>query len=509
MRFRTNLSAKTAIRLVSATLLTLLLAFSGVLAQSPSEKQLRVFAPRMTYTVPLVDHNGMLYVGLLELLEPLGRVESHVDKQTWNMKFASGSASSVEVEFNEGSTRGKLAGSGYELPGQFFLHRGRGLVPVVALGGILPRLLAQPVQLTPGDRLLIGAIGFSFTQEVRQNPARLVLSFPSPVNPMIATEPGHMRLTFTREPVMRPTGGGEQKFSDTVFQSSAVSAASGALQLTVNVSTPVTAAFSNGGKTITISAVSSPAQTQPPQTPAQPAQTQAQAGSPAGQPGASATPAPNAAPGPTTAPPPAPVAPPPPPRVVVVIDAAHGGSDNGAMLPGEGTEKDFTLELARLIQHELEAHGIATQMVRTADNELNPDQRAAAANSARILAYIAIHAAGEGHGVHLYTALLPPSAQKPTHKTFLPWGSAQASWLDLSGNLAGSIAAELNQRKIDVEAAASPLRPLNNIWAPALAVEVNPPQAGKPIKSGNYLQTISASVSAGVVAMRSKLEAAR
>ena len=79
----------------------------------------------------------------------------------------------------------------------------------------------------------------------------------------------------------------------------------------------------------------------------------------------------------------------------------------------------------------------------------------------------------------------------------------------MSGSLAGSIAAELNQRNIEVRALAFPLRPLNNIWAPAVALEVTPPAEEKDIKSGAYLHNISAAVSAGVVAVRSKLEAAR
>ena len=81
--------------------------------------------------------------------------------------------------------------------------------------------------------------------------------------------------------------------------------------------------------------------------------------------------------------------------------------------------------------------------------------------------------------------------------------------MDLSGSLAGSVAAELNQRNIVVRALASPLRPLNNIWAPAIRIEVTPPADEKDIKSGAYLHTLSAAVSAGVVAVRSKLEAAR
>ena len=171
-----------------------------------------------------------------------------------------------------------------------------------------------------------------------------------------------------------------------------------------------------------------------------------------------------------------------------MIDAAHGGSDHGAILAGNIPEKDLTLSLARLIQHDLEAHGVATRMIRTGDTDLDFDQRAAAANSSHILAYIAIHAASEGRGVRLYTALLPPTAQPPTHKQFLPWDKAQSSWLDLSGSLAGSIAAELNQRNIAVRALAFPLRPLNNIWAPAVALGGDAAGGGK----GHQVRRVSA-----------------
>ena len=175
--------------LVLAAALVVLL--TGLRAQqADGERQLRVFAPQTTYVVPLVEHNGVPYVGLFEVLEPLGRVESRADQQKWRLKFTAASARAIEVEFTQGETRGKLAGSGYDLPSEFVLIAGRGFVPVTTLGGILPRILSQAVQLYPGNRLLIGALGFSFHQQVRQNPHSLVLSFASAVNPMIATEPG-------------------------------------------------------------------------------------------------------------------------------------------------------------------------------------------------------------------------------------------------------------------------------------------------------------------------------
>jgi N-acetylmuramoyl-L-alanine amidase len=491
---RAGLSAPTRTTTTrSGTLWRVLVLIAALLAMCPAnllsqstepERQLRVFAPQTNYVVPIVEHNGAPYVGLFELLEPLGRVESHFDQQKWKLKFTAASSRSIEVEFTQGEARGKLAGTGYDLPAEFVLLGGRGYVPVTTLGGMLPRLLSQPVQLHPGGRLLIGALGFSFSQQLRQKPSALVFTFPSAVNPMIATEQGRIRLTFTREPVIRPADGGAQKFSDPVFQSSSVAASNGALQLTVNVASPVTATFSDGGKTITISPL--------------PASESAEAKPPPQSEAPEVVPAQPAA---TVAPLPA--------KPVVVIDAAHGGSDHGAMLAGSVPEKDLTLALARLIQRDLEAHGVSTQMVRTGDSDLDSDQRAAIANSARIIAYIAIHAAGEGHGVRLYTALVPASAQPPTHKRFLAWANAQSNWLDLSGSLAGSVAAELNQRNVVVRALASPLRPLNNIWAPAIGLEVTPPADEKDIKSGTYLHTVSAAVSAGIVAVRSKLEAAR
>ncbi len=454
--------------------------------QADGERQLRVFAPQTNYVVPLVEHNGVPYVGLFEVLEPLGRVESRADQQKWRLKFTAASARAIEVEFTQGETRGKLAGSGYDLPSEFVLIAGRGFVPVTTLGGILPRILSQTVQLYPGNRLLIGALGFSFHQQVRQNPHSLVLSFASAVNPMIATEPGRIRLTFTREPVIRPADGGAEKFSDPVFQSSSIAASNGALQLTVNVASPVIANFSDGNKSITLTPL--------------PVAASAEVKPPPPAPSAPAVPAPAE----TTT-----TAAPPPPKPVVVIDAAHGGNDHGAILAGNVPEKDLTLSLARMIQHDLEAHGVATRMIRTGDNDLDYDQRATAANTAHILAYIAIHAAGEGRGVRLYTSLLPASAQPPTHRQFVAWTKAQSSWLDLSGSLAGSIAVELNQRNIAVRALAAPLRPLNNIWAPAVALEVTPPAEEKDIKGDAYLHTISAAVTAGVVAVRAKLEATR
>ncbi len=67
-------------RTMLLTAALLVLCVVNLLAQPEAERQLRVFAPQTTYVVPIVEHDGTPYAGLFEVLEPLGRVESHSDQ---------------------------------------------------------------------------------------------------------------------------------------------------------------------------------------------------------------------------------------------------------------------------------------------------------------------------------------------------------------------------------------------------------------------------------------------
>ena len=62
---------------------------------------------------------------------------------------------------------------------------------------------------------------------------------------------------------------------------------------------------------------------------------------------------------------------------LVVIDAAHGGSETGAMLNPAVPEKDVNLVIARRLRQELTNHGVLTQLLREGDATLTDDQRAA------------------------------------------------------------------------------------------------------------------------------------
>src|SRR5207249_7995623 len=105
-------------------------------------------------------------------------------------------------------------------------------------------------------------------------------------------------------------------------------------------------------------------------------------------------------------------APPPPVQPAVLLDAGHGGQDRGASLTASLTEKDVTLDIARRLHHQLQTRGIPSLLLRDSDINLTTEQRAVQANISRAQVYLSIHAAGEGVGVRLYTALLPPDQQK-------------------------------------------------------------------------------------------------
>jgi len=110
---------------------------------------------------------------------------------------------------------------------------------------------------------------------------------------------------------------------------------------------------------------------------------------------------------------PAPVIPQPvqPPPFVVVVDAAHGGSDTGARLSGGIEEKEITLGIAARLRSTLRARGIVVVTTRQGDVNLMPVDRAQIANRAQGAACLTIHATATGSGVHLFTVVAEPDGE--------------------------------------------------------------------------------------------------
>lgn len=485
-------------RWIAAALFTLYGFFVfSVSAAAPAEKHLSVYSTAANYFVSIVQRDGRDYVGLLELLDPLGTVSAKSDPPRWRIHY-----NNVLGEFVAGKNRAHVQGREAELTGKFFLENGRGLIPLDSLNSLLPRFLGGPATLREeSDRLFIGNIATHFTASVSpSDPSRLVLHFTAPVNPTVATEPGRLRLTFRREPITAPASP-LLTFNSKVISSADYSESNGAAEIAVTTTVPLIANFSSDGQTITLSPAKSQSAAKAPTTPAQQPVASGPAASPPSPPSATnAVPAvrpPQPAPQPSI-----------PRRYFAVVDASHGGQDRGEALSPTLAEKDVTVAFARRLRQELESRGISTLVLRDSDANLSLDDRAFYANSTHAAVYIALHAASNGHGVRLYTSLLPFSSDE-NHGPFLTWTTAQTSAIPLSEAAAASVSTELKKVQVLVRTLAAPLRPLNNVQTAAIAVEVAPPGNDvSPLTAPDYQQLIAGAVANGILAVRGQLGAA-
>ncbi|HEX6803440.1 MAG TPA: N-acetylmuramoyl-L-alanine amidase [Terriglobales bacterium] len=165
-------------------------------------------------------------------------------------------------------------------------------------------------------------------------------------------------------------------------------------------------------------------------------------------------------------------APPVAPSYLVMIDPAHGGSDSGAALNPAIPEKDVTLAFARRLRQELNSRGISATLVRDADIALSLDQRAGMVNAMQPGLYLTLHAASQGNGVVLYTAMLPPTGTN--RGRFLDWQAAQSGALVRSRWAQQQITASIHKMGFPMRSLTAELRPLNNVTVAAMAVEVAP-----------------------------------
>jgi N-acetylmuramoyl-L-alanine amidase len=471
-------------RLRSGTItasLCLLLMLSALPAGSADEKQLSIYSAATNYSIPVLDRNGREYVGLVDLLDPLGSVSAKVEGTRWKVRF-----NNVDAEFTQGRDRARVRGRDAALFGPFVLEGDRGLVPIVSLSSLLPRFVGTPLTYSEASRrLFIGSVATHFTAEINQtNPPRLVLNFSAPVNPTIATEPGHLRMVFRREPVVSPASP-KLRFDDPTIPLATYSETNGIAEIDVNGTVPLMASFSNEGRTITVAPV--------PQV--QPAPSASQA-----------PPLPSTLPAAPPVLPGAPVPAPIPRHFFAIIDASHGGDDRGVALSPTLAEKDVTLGLARQLRQELQTRGVSALVLRDSDATISADQRAIFTNTAHPVIYLALHAASDGHGVRLYTAMLPAGSEN--NGPFVSWDLAQASFLASSQAARDGLAAELQRRQIPVRSLSAPLRPLNNLTTTAIAIEVAPPGTNvAELASPAYQQSLASALANGVLSIRGKLEA--
>lgn len=453
-----------------AVIVTVLLLLQS--APSAEEKQLSIYGPQVSYSLPVSERNGQDYVVLLEVLEPFGNVSAGADGEKWKLRF-----NNLEVEFRDGTNLGKVAGQKFGLPAPFVMEGNRGLVPLRALSSIVGLLLGTKTEYhDTARRLFLGGAATHFTTDFGQG--KLSVNFTAPVNPLISTEPGRLKMSFSRDPVVSMSYLLRQE--NPLASLIMFSEENGQAELVVQGRMPLLAQFSADRRTIDI--VAAPGEAQ------------------------------SAALGTTST-----VAVPPPPTLqsltakppfVVMLDAGHGGDDRGALLSETLEEKTVTLALARRLRNELQNHGINAIMSRDADVTIPVEQRAAMADSARVAVYLGLHATSQGHGVRVYTAMLNSASTLP--EAFLPWDTAQAKYMLSSRALADITKAELGKHELASSALTAPVQPLNHVAAAAIAIEIAPPSAeATSVNANMYHQRVATALAEAIVVGRSRVEAER
>jgi N-acetylmuramoyl-L-alanine amidase len=213
---------------------------------------------------------------------------------------------------------------------------------------------------------------------------------------------------------------------------------------------------------------------------------------------------------------------------VIVLDAAHGGTDTGAR-GANLVEKDVVLQFALAVRTELERQGFRVLMTRTDDSGPSYDDRVAIANTNRDAIFITFHVASNGtFGVaraYYYRFATPPSAfaplaavgadlqkQLPPSAPLPPalappaglvlWEEAQRPYVELSHRLADSLQGELAQAfsGSPVTSTAAAVRDLRSVAAPAVAVEISSVAVSDPNSLAAMAAPLATSIVRGIVA---------
>jgi N-acetylmuramoyl-L-alanine amidase len=217
------------------------------------------------------------------------------------------------------------------------------------------------------------------------------------------------------------------------------------------------------------------------------------------------------------------VAPPMPAHagLVVVLDPAHGGMDNGARGQSGVMEKDLVLLFARTTRLALEREGYRVVMTRNDDSNPSYDDRAALANSYRDVVFVSFHVSSTGtlHTARTYSYQFPdavptvgnPNTSAPSTPSRPPrttslavWEEAQRPYTDASHHLADVLQADLAQRFPGSPSASSAVavRGLRSVGAPGVAVEISSVSVSDPTELLAMAPTVSTAIVHAIAASR-------
>lgn len=463
-------------------------AIASSLASWMDEKRLAVFGPQSSFSVPIVERDGKDYIVLGDVLRKLGPLEVFPASDKLRLRF-----NALDAELQHGESSVEIEGSSVKMAGKILIENQQALVPLEGLPKLLQYFVNTGViYRAESRRLFLGDSGVRFGLELSKGDStQLILSFNSPVSPKIIAEPDKLKIIFAKDALLMATQ--RWQFDDDVI-TSAEYFDGAEPELIVTSTQALRAKSANGGRTMTIGPA--PEFVEPLSgTPHEP--------SPSVQPAAS-----EPGPTPSTSSSSAAVAAlPAQERYLVVIDASHGGRERGAALSTKLAEKDVTLALARSLRKLLVERGLNSLMVRDSDRTLTPDQRAVLANTSQAAVYLAIHVGGLERGVRVYTSMLPSS--DASRDPEVPWEKAQAGFVTMSRMVGSSILEELGKNHVRVASAPlpAPVRPLNNVAAPAVAIEVGPLNSDmESVSNQDYQEVVAKSLVSALVAMRPRLE---
>ena len=196
---------------------------------------------------------------------------------------------------------------------------------------------------------------------------------------------------------------------------------------------------------------------------------------------------------------------------VVVVDPGHGGSDRGAIGDSGTPEKDLMLDLARDLRQQLRRLDFDVVLTRDDDRDLEPEQRAEAANRSDGDVFVSLHAdswfGAEASGVTTFAAVADDAPLPDLADGFTPWHLAQRRHAVASGELAALVQPRL------VAASGSPdrgivrldARILQGVDMPAVMIEVgfltDPGQESR-LLDGDRRRELAAAIAAAVDAFR-------
>jgi len=114
----------------------------------------------------------------------------------------------------------------------------------------------------------------------------------------------------------------------------------------------------------------------------------------------------------------------------------------------------------------------------------------------------------QGTGLRIYSAIL--TASSDNRGPFADWHTAQVTSISRSRSLQQQLTEAIQKTRFPLKSLAAPLRPLNNITIPALAVEIAPANGQvSQLALADYQSMVSAVLANAISTVRERLESGR